>query len=118
MSARSRLHATNWRAPRAGRNAAIAVTSAVQATNRIPGRAAFLDRDGTIIEEVGYLDRVERVELYPWTIDSIRVLYRAGLAVVMVPNQSGIARGLFTEAVVDEVHRHMAAMLAEGGAHI
>jgi D-glycero-D-manno-heptose 1,7-bisphosphate phosphatase len=82
------------------------------------GRAAFLDRDGTIIEEVGYLDRPERVELYPWTIDAIRALNRAGLAVVMVTNQSGVARGFFTEAVVDDVHRHIAAMLAAGGAHI
>ena len=81
-------------------------------------RAVFLDRDGTIIEEVGYLDRAERVELYPWSIDAIRAFNRAGLAVVMVTNQSGIARGFFTEAVVDEVHRHMAEILAEGGAHI
>jgi len=82
------------------------------------GRAVFLDRDGTIIEEVGYLDRAERVELYPWTIDAIRAFNRAGLAVVMITNQSGIARGFFTEAVVDDVHAHMAAMLAEGGARI
>ena len=80
--------------------------------------AVFLDRDGTIIEEVGYLDRLERVELYPWTIDAIRAFNRAGLAVVMITNQSGIARGFFTEQVVDEVHAHMAAMLAEGGARI
>ena len=81
-------------------------------------RAVFLDRDGTIIEEVGYLDRPERVELFPYTIDAIRVLNRAGLAVVLVSNQSGIARGFFTAAVVDEVHRKMEAMLAAGGAHI
>jgi D-glycero-D-manno-heptose 1,7-bisphosphate phosphatase len=81
-------------------------------------RAVFLDRDGTIIEEVGYLDRPERVEFFPWTIDAVRVLNRAGLAVVLVSNQSGVARGFFTEAVVDEVHRRMAAMLAEGGARI
>jgi D-glycero-D-manno-heptose 1,7-bisphosphate phosphatase len=81
-------------------------------------RAVFLDRDGTIIEEVGYLDRPERVELFPWTIDAIRVLNRSGLAVVLVSNQSGIARGFFTEAVVDDVHRRMAEMLAEGGVHI
>ena len=87
-------------------------------TSQAARRAAFLDRDGTIIEEVGYLDRPERVEFYPWTIDAIRALNRAGLAVVMVTNQSGVARGFFTEAVVDDVHRHMAAMLAEGGAHI
>ena len=82
------------------------------------GRAVFLDRDGTIIEEVGYLDRAERVELYPWTIDAIRAFNRAGLAVVMVTNQSGVARGFFTESVVDDVHGHLAAMLAEGGARI
>ncbi len=81
-------------------------------------RAVFLDRDGTIIEEVGYLDRPERVELYPWSIDAIRAFNRAGLIVVMVTNQSGVARGFFTEAVVDEVHQHMAAILAEGGARI
>ena len=81
-------------------------------------RAFFLDRDGTIIEEVGYLDRPERVEFFPWTIDAIRVLNRAGLAVVMVSNQSGIARGFFTEAVADEVHGRMAEMLAAGGARI
>jgi D-glycero-D-manno-heptose 1,7-bisphosphate phosphatase len=78
----------------------------------------FLDRDGTIIEEVGYLDRAERVALYPWTIDAIRAFNRAGLAVVMITNQSGVARGFFTESVVDDVHGHLAAMLAEGGARI
>jgi D-glycero-D-manno-heptose 1,7-bisphosphate phosphatase len=81
-------------------------------------RAVFLDRDGTIIEEVGYLDRPDRVEFFPWTIDAIRVLNRAGLAVVLVSNQSGIARGFFTEAVVDDVHRRMSEMLEAGGAHI
>lgn len=81
-------------------------------------RAVFLDRDGTIIEEVGYLDRPERVELYPWRTDAIRAFNRAGLIVVMVTNQSGVARGFFTEAVVEEVHQHMAAILAEGGARI
>jgi D-glycero-D-manno-heptose 1,7-bisphosphate phosphatase len=81
-------------------------------------RAVFLDRDGTIIEEVGYLDRPERVELFPWTIDAVRVLNRAGLAVVLVSNQSGVARGFFTEHVVDAVHQRMADMLAAGGARI
>jgi D-glycero-D-manno-heptose 1,7-bisphosphate phosphatase len=78
----------------------------------------FVDRDGTLIEEVGYLDRTERVALYPWTVDAIRALNRAGLKIVLVSNQSGVARGFFTEAVVDEVHRHIAALLEEGGARI
>jgi D-glycero-D-manno-heptose 1,7-bisphosphate phosphatase len=81
-------------------------------------RAVFLDRDGTLIEEVGYLDRVDRVELYPWSIDAVRVLNRAGLRVVMVTNQSGVARGFFTEAVVEHVHRHIATLLEAGGARI
>jgi D-glycero-D-manno-heptose 1,7-bisphosphate phosphatase len=85
---------------------------------RLFERAVFLDRDGTIIEEVGYLDRPERVELFPWTIDAVRVLNRAGLAVVLVSNQSGVARGFFTEDVVDAVHQRMADLLAEGGARI
>jgi D-glycero-D-manno-heptose 1,7-bisphosphate phosphatase len=83
------------------------------------GRAAvFLDRDGTLIEEVGYLDRPERVELYPWSVDAIRALNRAGLRIVMVTNQSGIARGFFTEAIVEAVHAHLAALLEASGAHI
>ena len=81
-------------------------------------QAVFIDRDGTLIEEVGYLDRVERVVLYPWSIDAIRVLNRASLRLVLLTNQSGVARGFFTEAVVDQVHRHIASLLAEGGAHI
>ena len=80
--------------------------------------AVFLDRDGTLIEEVGYLDRPERVELYPWSIGAVRALNRAGLRVVMVTNQSGVARGFFTEAVVDQVHRHIAALLEAGGARL
>jgi D-glycero-D-manno-heptose 1,7-bisphosphate phosphatase len=80
--------------------------------------AVFLDRDGTLIEEVGYLDRPERVQLYPWTVDAIRALNRAGLRTVMVTNQSGIARGFFTEADVARVHDHIAGLLAAGGAHL
>jgi D-glycero-D-manno-heptose 1,7-bisphosphate phosphatase len=78
----------------------------------------FVDRDGTLIEEVGYLDRLERLTLYPWTTDALRALNRAGLRIVLVSNQSGVARGFFPEAVVDELHRHMASLLAAGGARI
>jgi D-glycero-D-manno-heptose 1,7-bisphosphate phosphatase len=78
----------------------------------------FLDRDGTIIEEVGYLDRRDRVALYPFATDAIRALNRAGIPIVLVTNQSGIARGFFDAGVVEDVHRHMAELLARGGAHI
>ena len=80
--------------------------------------AVFLDRDGTLIDEVGYLDRPERLALYPWSIDAIRALNRAGIRVVLVSNQSGIARGFFSEQVLEDSHRQRAAMLAAGGARL
>jgi D-glycero-D-manno-heptose 1,7-bisphosphate phosphatase len=85
----------------------------------VAGRpAVFLDRDGTMIEDVGYLDSLDRIAFFPWTVDAIRALNRAGLPVVVITNQSGIARGLFTEAFVDDTHRDMSARLAAGGARV
>jgi len=81
-------------------------------------RAVFLDRDGTMIEEVGYLDALSQVAFFPWTVDAIRTFNRAGLAVVVVTNQSGIARGKITDAFVAETHHHMDAVLAAGGARV
>jgi D-glycero-D-manno-heptose 1,7-bisphosphate phosphatase len=78
----------------------------------------FLDRDGTMIEDVGYLDAIARVAFFPWTIDSIRSLNRAGLAVVVVTNQSGVAQGYFNEALVEATHHHMSARLEAGGARV
>ena len=78
----------------------------------------FLDRDGTMIEDVGYLAALDRIAFYPWTVDAIRMLNRAGLPVVVVTNQSGIARGLFDEPFVAGTHRHIDARLAAGGAHV
>ena len=80
--------------------------------------AVFLDRDGTLIDEVGYLDRPERVVLYPYSTAAIRALNRAGFRVIMVTNQSGIARGFFDEATVQAVHAHIADLLAAGGAFL
>ena len=88
-------------------------------TGHLPTSAAvFLDRDGTIIEEVGYLDRPERIELYPYSIAAIRALNRAGLRVILASNQSGVARGFFDEAMLEVVHAHVAALLAAGGARL
>jgi D-glycero-D-manno-heptose 1,7-bisphosphate phosphatase len=80
--------------------------------------AVFLDRDGVVIEEVSYLSSMSHLALFPWSADSIRALNRAGLPVVVVTNQSGIARGLFEARFVDEVHREISARLAIGGARI
>ena len=80
--------------------------------------AVFLDRDGTIIEDVGFLRRLDQIALFPWSVDAIRALNRAGLAVVVTTNQAGIARGMFTEAFVDETHRELERRLEAGQARI
>jgi D-glycero-D-manno-heptose 1,7-bisphosphate phosphatase len=81
-------------------------------------RAVFLDRDGTLIEESGYLDRLERLVFFPFSVDAVRLLNRAGFAIVIVTNQAGIARGIVKEAFVQEAHRHIAERLQAGGAAI
>jgi D-glycero-D-manno-heptose 1,7-bisphosphate phosphatase len=80
--------------------------------------AVFLDRDGTMIEDVGYLDTLDRVTFFPWTVDAIRALNRAGLPVVVITNQSGIARGFLTEAFVEDTHRLISATLEAGRARV
>ena len=80
--------------------------------------AVFLDRDGTMIEEVGYLDRVDRIRLFPWTIDAVRLLSRAGFVVAVVTNQAGIARAIVEEVVVIDVHRALHEKLAAAGARV
>ena len=76
----------------------------------------FLDRDGTLIEERGYLDRLELLSIFPWTADALRLLKRAGFLLVVVTNQSAIARGIIDESFLDGVHREVSARLARGGA--
>ncbi len=78
----------------------------------------FLDRDGTLIEEVGYLDRLDRIDIYPGSVDAVRLLNRAGFAVVVATNQSGVARGYFDEAFVGAAHERIASTFAAGGARI
>lgn len=78
----------------------------------------FLDRDGTVIDDVGYLYRADQLALYPWTTAAVRALNRAGLPVVVVTNQSAIARGLLTESGLDAIHRELTVLLAAGGAAV
>lgn len=80
--------------------------------------AVFLDRDGTMVEEAGYLDRLERLVFFPYTVDAVRLLNQAGFAVIVVTNQAGIARGLIKESFVAEAHRHISERLAAGGARV
>jgi D-glycero-D-manno-heptose 1,7-bisphosphate phosphatase len=84
-----------------------------------PGRAAaFLDRDGTITVERGYVTRPEDIALIEGAAAAIRALNEAGVLVVIVSNQSGVARGLMTEDDMAEVHAATEALLNAEGAHI
>lgn len=75
--------------------------------------AIFLDRDGTLIQEVGYLGDPEGVVLLPGVPEALRRLRDAGYALVLVSNQAGVARGLFTEDDVRAVNARLAELLAE-----
>jgi len=85
-------------------------------TARMP--AVFLDRDGTLIEEAGYLDHIDNLHLFPWTVDALRLLERGGYRRVVVTNQGGIALGLFDAAFVQRTHDALGARLALAGASI
>jgi D-glycero-D-manno-heptose 1,7-bisphosphate phosphatase len=80
--------------------------------------AVFIDRDGTMIHDADYLSRAEQVEWYPWTIDAIRLLNRAGYLVCVVTNQGGIGLGHTTEAFVRQTHADMARTLEAAGARV
>ena len=75
-------------------------------------RAVFLDRDGTLVEEVPYLHRPEQVALLPGAAAAMRALADAGFALVVVTNQAGVARGHYGEAAVAATHRRLAELLA------
>ncbi|HEU4523661.1 MAG TPA: HAD family hydrolase [Gemmatimonadales bacterium] len=81
-------------------------------------RAVFLDRDGTIIEDPGFLATPAAVRLLPGAAGAIARLNRAGIPAIVVTNQSGIARGLLDESAYDAVARRLEALLGAVGARL
>jgi len=81
-------------------------------------KAVFLDRDGVINVEKGYLHRIEDLEFLPGAPEAIRLLKEAGFLVIVVTNQSGVARGYYSMEAVTLLHRHMADALAARGASV
>ena len=81
-------------------------------------KAVFIDRDGTISRDVPYCSRPEDFELLPQVAEGIRLLNEHGFKVVVVTNQSGLARGYFTEEILAKIHDKMRDELAQYGAHI
>jgi D-glycero-D-manno-heptose 1,7-bisphosphate phosphatase len=77
--------------------------------------AVLVDRDGTLIEDHGYIGRVDRMQLYPYAVEALRVLQQDGFRIVLVTNQAGVARGVFPEAFLDEAHGWLRDRFAAGG---
>jgi len=80
--------------------------------------AIFLDRDGTICEEVGYVNHLSRSRLLPGSLEAIRLINQAGLLAVVTTNQSGVARGYFSEDLVEAVHAQLLSAVSSGGARL
>lgn len=80
--------------------------------------AVFLDRDGTISEEVEYLDNADMLRLLPRAAEAVRGINESGLLAIVVTNQSGVARGYFSEDVLKDVHNRMEQLLKTEGAHL
>lgn len=90
------------------------------ATLSKPGRrrAVFLDRDGTINEEMGYMNHLTRFHMFPYSAAAIRRLNDAGWPVIVITNQSGCSRGFFPEEMIGQVHDRLTTELAAGGARL
>jgi len=80
--------------------------------------AVFLDRDGTINEEMGYINHIDRFVLLPGVAAAIQRINESGFKVVVVTNQSGAARGYFPAELIDRIHEKMVYLLKEEGAFL
>jgi D-glycero-D-manno-heptose 1,7-bisphosphate phosphatase len=81
-------------------------------------RGVFFDRDGTLNEEVGHLDSLDRFHLYPFAGRAVRAINDAGLLAIVTTNQSGVGRGVFAEELVRAVHERMTREMGEAGARL
>jgi histidinol-phosphate phosphatase family protein len=82
----------------------------------MPSKAAFLDRDGTIIEEKDFIRTPDEIEFVPGSIEAIKMLHSLGYKIVVVSNQSGIGRGILTEKMVAEINQSFLVRLKDQGA--
>ena len=81
-------------------------------------RAIFLDRDGTINEEVGYIEHLDRLRIIPEAYEAIRLINVSSFMAIVVTNQAGIAKGLFNEAFVKQTNERLQEFLGQKGAAI
>jgi D-glycero-D-manno-heptose 1,7-bisphosphate phosphatase len=80
--------------------------------------AVFIDRDGTISEEVGYVNHPSRFRLFPYSSEAIRILNDAGWLAIVITNQAGVARGYFSEDVIHKIHDQLTRDLQNESAKI
>lgn len=81
-------------------------------------RAVFIDRDGTLNEDIGYVSAPDELVLYPWAAEAVRLVNDSGFRAIVITNQSGIARGMYTEQTLGAIHARMIEELAREGARI
>jgi len=84
----------------------------------VASRAVFLDRDGTVVDDPGFLHEPAKVKLLPRAAQAVKKLTERGFLVIIVTNQSGIARGLYTVEDYEGVQRRLIELLEKQGAHI
>ncbi|KUG23458.1 d-glycero-d-manno-heptose 1,7-bisphosphate phosphatase [hydrocarbon metagenome] len=80
--------------------------------------AVFLDRDGVINEEVGYLDDLDKLKVIPCAYEAIKLINESGMKAVVISNQSGVARGMITEEFVKRTNDYLQAILRKQGVYI
>lgn len=78
----------------------------------------FIDRDGTLNREAGYINHPDNFQMYPFVYQSIRLLNYFRVLSVIITNQAGVGRGYFTEDFLAEIHKKMFKLLDKNGAHI
>lgn len=87
-------------------------------SERARRRAVFMDRDGTVSEEVGYVNHPSRYRVFPYSAEAVRLLNSRGWLAVLVTNQAGVARGYFTEELIGSVHAILRTELEREGARL
>src|SRR6188768_2469573 len=80
--------------------------------------AVFIDRDGTVSEEVGYVNHPSRFRVFPYSAEAIKLLNDNGWLAIVVTNQAGVARGYFAEDVIVRVHEQLRADMEKSGAKL
>jgi D-glycero-D-manno-heptose 1,7-bisphosphate phosphatase len=80
--------------------------------------AIFIDRDGTINEDIGYVSSPDELVIYPFAAEAIRLVNESGMKAIVITNQSGIARSIYTEKTLEAIHDRMRRELEQAGARI